>query len=129
MGLTLSHKVLRSLARSTPCFIAISNHSMQSFTGSSVCVQEPSYLQQEPSISVPVRQLTDFEWENPRQPPPKLEFDNAQAAFASHSSFALARSLAVFSVGRATCLSPAADQPLCHQGPLQGAVRRTCRPC
>mmetsp|Transcript_5093 Transcript_5093/g.14616 ORF Transcript_5093/g.14616 Transcript_5093/m.14616 type:complete len:636 (-) Transcript_5093:748-2655(-) len=59
---------------------------------------DASYLQQEPSIDVPVRQLADFEWENPRQPPPKLEFDNAQAAFASHSSLAIARSLAVFSI-------------------------------
>ncbi len=63
-----------------------------------VRTQEPSYLQQqEPSIDVPVRKL-NFEWENPRQAPPKLEFDNAQAAFASHSSLAIARSLAVFSV-------------------------------
>ena len=67
---------------------------------------------------MPVRQLTDFEWENPRQPPPKLEFDNAQTAFASHSSFALVRSLAVFSVGRAPRPCPAADRPPCHAAPI-----------
>ena len=51
-----------------------------------------------PSIDVPVRDLSDFEWENPRMPPPPLEFDNALEAFATHSSLSMMRSLAVFSL-------------------------------
>lgn len=51
-----------------------------------------------PSIDVPVRDLGNFEWENPRVPPPPLEFDNAEAAFAAHSSLSIMRSLAVFSL-------------------------------
>jgi proline dehydrogenase len=52
----------------------------------------------QPSIDVPVRDLGRFEWENPRVAPPPLEFDNAQAAFAAHSSLSIMRSLAVFSL-------------------------------
>lgn len=51
-----------------------------------------------PSIDVPVRDLGDFEWENPRVPPPPLPFDNAKEAFAAHSSLSMMRSLAVFSL-------------------------------
>ena len=51
-----------------------------------------------PSIDVPVRDLGDFEWENPRVPPPPLQFDDAKAAFAAHSSLSMMRSLAVFSL-------------------------------
>ncbi len=51
-----------------------------------------------PSIDVPVRDLGNFEWENPRVPPPPLDFDNAEAAFAAHSSLSIMRSLAVFSL-------------------------------
>jgi hypothetical protein len=47
---------------------------------------------------VPVRDLGDFEWENPRVPPPPLQFDDAKAAFAAHSSLSMMRSLAVFSL-------------------------------
>lgn len=61
---------------------------------------EPAALRQEPvpSIDVPVRDLADFEWENPRVPPPPLQFDDAKAAFAAHSSLSIMRSLAVFSL-------------------------------
>lgn len=45
-----------------------------------------------------MRDLGDFEWENPRVPPPPLQFDDAKAAFAAHSSLSMMRSLAVFSL-------------------------------
>lgn len=73
-------------------------------------LQDPPYLHNETTIDVPAQKL-DYEWQNPRQQPAKLEFDNAEAAFASHSTLSIVRSLTVYTV-RACHLLPL---PTCVQ--------------